>query len=236
MTIVWIDWFFSQCNAYSNDVIDLTKEKTEVAREHVQAARSQVEMMKYQCKLSAIEHAIKVGINVERLRPCVETTLEDLFPGVMEPSARRKTLSETIVLLDKDEGVTGEEADDDTVKQTRLSSPINEASLPCAAGKNCKEPNAPVTDAEFKCAVCKRLSHQHCLGDICDVGYLCLPCALEWQEDWKLAMMYPSWVTGMLVTWQWTEERSKIGYGCSLGSWVTGRLAMGDGWKDWRFY
>jgi hypothetical protein len=55
-------------------VTDLTKEKTEVAREHVQAARSQVEMMKFQCKLSIIDHAIKVGINIDHLCPCVEKT------------------------------------------------------------------------------------------------------------------------------------------------------------------
>jgi hypothetical protein len=170
----------SKCNAYSNDVIDLTKEKTEVAREHVQAARSQVEMMKYQCKLSAINHAIKVGINVDRLRPCVETTLEDLFPGVMKPSANRESPSKMIVLLDKEQDASDEEAGDGTTtRQTQPTSPAKEATVQCAAGKKCKEPNVPMTDTEFKCSVCKQMSHQHCLGDICQVGYLCLPCALE---------------------------------------------------------
>jgi hypothetical protein len=171
----------SKCNANSNDVIDLTKEKTEVSRVHVEAAWSQVEMMKYQCKLSAINHAIKVGIDVDHLCPCVEITLKDLFPGVMKPSASRKRmLTETIVLLDKEQDASDEEAGDGTTaKQTQPPTPIKEAAVQCAAGKNCRKPNVPITDTEFKCSVCEQMSHQHCLGDIGQMGYLCLPCALE---------------------------------------------------------
>lgn len=50
-----------------------------------------------------------------------------------------------IVLLDKDEDVTGEEADDNTpVKQTQLPSPPNEASLPYAAEKNARNQMHPL--------------------------------------------------------------------------------------------
>lgn len=157
----------SKSNVYSQDVIDLTKEKTEVAKEHVQAAKSQVEMMKFQCKLSAIDHAIKVGINVDRLRPCVEKTLQDLFPDIIPvgSNSTRSTIDDVIDLdatsdCEKNNGTT-----------TVDSSSINKATS-CRAGKHCKEPEMPLTN-DFKCFVCKGYSHTFCVGDITEHGYLC---------------------------------------------------------------
>lgn len=156
----------SKSNDYSKDVIDLTKEKTEVAKEHVQAAKHQVEMMKFQCKLSAIDHAMKVGIDVDRLRPCVERTLQDLFPDIIVGS---NSTGSTVTISDC-------EKNNGTASVT--SSSLNRATL-CCAGKHCKEPEMPLTD-DFKCFVCKGFSHTFCIGDITEHGgYLCLPCGLE---------------------------------------------------------
>jgi len=172
----------SKSNAYNDDVIDLTKEKTAVAKEHVQAARSHVEMMKFQCKLSIIDHAIKVGINVDRLRPCVEKTLHDLFPEVLDGSANRNPYDDSIVNLEKDNDIDSDgEANSTALRRNTMdlgdAHDFTPPPLRCCAGKECVDPSVEFND-EFECMKCDGLAHGFCIGRFDNEGIMCLGCVL----------------------------------------------------------
>jgi hypothetical protein len=59
------------------------------------------------------------------------------------------------VFLEKDDGTAAGDEEDSGIAQGTLDSSPNEATMCCAVGKNCKEPDVPLMTDEFKCFVCK---------------------------------------------------------------------------------
>jgi hypothetical protein len=164
------------------EIIDLTREKASAASKHAEAAKSQVEVMRYQCRLQALDQAMRMGVDENILRPFMVKTLTGLFADDTDGNKDDDGDVKIIDLVNEEATIIT------TLKSGRGSSTARNKnktnSIPrrmrCCAGNQCVYPDELLGD-DLKCDVCNKPVHAFCVN--IDNGLTCFNCIIERNEE-----------------------------------------------------